>query len=65
MNTRRDLKPNEVEIVWIGTRGNDGAVEYIQADKVAFNGLALVCDLRGHQIVIPLTSIRRFRVKAQ
>jgi hypothetical protein len=61
MNTKvlRDLKAGELEVIW-----SNGSLEHIQTDGLAYNAGAIVCDLKGHKIIIPLTSVRRFRVKA-
>ena len=56
----RQLKNGEIEIHWI----KPNVVEVLQTDGLAYNAGAIVCDVRGHKIIIPMSSVKRFRVKA-
>lgn len=59
MKTTRELRKGELEVVW-----NSGRIEQIQTDGMTSNGAAIVATIKGHQLVIPLTSIQYFRVRA-
>jgi len=56
----RQLKNGEIEITW----AKNNVVELLQTDGLAYNAGAIVCDVKGHKIIIPMSSVKRFRVKA-
>jgi len=56
---QRDLKNGELEIVW-----PNGNMEWIQTEGMTYNQVAIVCDVKGHKLIIPMSSVKRFRVKA-
>lgn len=52
------LAVGEIEIVWL----KDGAVEYFQTQGMAASGTALVLDMGKDKLIIPFTSVKRYRV---
>ena len=56
----RELKRAEIEITW----ADSGRTEVIQTEGMSYNNAALVMTEPGgvHNMVVPLTSIRKFRI---
>jgi hypothetical protein len=57
MKIYKQLKSGQIEITWM-----KGDVETLQTNGQVFNGSALVLDLGDSKLIIPLTSVRHFRV---
>jgi hypothetical protein len=59
MKTYKQLKKGQIEITWI--KGN---AEIIQTQGMVFQAGSLVLDLGTSKLIVPLTSVKHFRVLA-
>lgn len=54
----KDLAAGEVEITW-----PNGMIEVIKTEGLAYNAGAIVLQIGPDKVIIPMTSVRRFRVR--
>lgn len=59
MSKRSKLAKGQIEIVWA-----NGQLETIQTSGMAYNAGAIVLSVGDDKVVIPFSSIKRFRVPA-
>ena len=60
MRTGKALKDNEIEIVW-----TNGSLERVQTEGWAMNGATLMMNVNGSKVIVPGTSIKRFRAAGE
>lgn len=57
MNKGPKLKKGQIEIIW-----PNNSFDVIQTSGMTYTGAAIVLTVDGHHVIIPMTSVKRFRV---
>lgn len=57
--TKRKLAQGDIEITWA-----NGAVELVATTGMVYNAGAIVLSIGDDKVVVPMTSVKHFRVKS-